>query len=196
MHCSSRILLGIGFSLLVFSSSWCKEQPKSEVRHKVCVAGISNRTATSLMEDRMAARLTRRLVQNKLGAVAMDSPTTNDRELHPTIDNGDEMKRQDCDYLLLIQVRDPKLDPTAPRMPPITIGGRVPSTDASDPMGGNSGSVYHDNLQIDFALFRPGSLKAAMEARILEQTSSNVSDSLVQAMDRVANRVAHDVKKK
>lgn len=196
MRCSSRILLGIGFSLLVFSFSWCKEQPKSEVRHKVCVAGISDRTATSLMEDRMAARLTRSLVQNKLGAVAMDSPTTNDRELHPTIDNGDEMKRQDCDYLLLIQLRDPKLDPTAPRMPPITIGGRVPSTDTSDPMGGQSGPVYRDNLEIDFALFRAGKFDATTNTSILERPSANVSDSLVQAMDRVANRVAHDLKKK
>lgn len=37
---------------------------------------------------------------------------------------------------------------------------------------------------------------AARLTKILEKPSANVSDSLVQAMDRVANRVAHDLKKK
>jgi hypothetical protein len=144
----------------------------------------------------MAARLMKSLDQNKLEAVAMDSVTTDDRELRPTIANGNEMKRQACDYLLLIQVRDPKIDVTEPRLPSVAIGGRVPSTDASDPMGGESGPVYRSDLEIDFALFRSGKFDATTNTSILEKPSANVSDSLVQAMDRVANRVAHDLKKK
>ncbi len=192
-----RILLRATFLLLVFTvPSWSKEQPKSAGRWKVCVAGISNRTPTSLFEERMAARLARSLEQNKLSAVTMDSLTTNDRDLHPTVENGDEIKRRECDYVLLTQVRDPKRDLTGPRMPTIAVGGKVPSTDASDPMGGQSGPVYRDELEIEFALFRAGRFDATTDASILERPSANMSDSLMQGMDRVANRVAHDLKKK
>lgn len=184
------------FVLIVSLPSWSKEQPKSEGRLKVCVAGISNQTATSVFEERMAARLTKSLEQNKLAAVAMDSLTTNERELRPTFQNGDEMKRQECDYVLLTQVRNPRTDVTTPRIPSVSIGGRVPSTDASDPMGGQSGPVYREELEIDFAVFRAGKLDPTTNTVINERPSGNVSESLVQAMDRVANRVAHDLKKK
>lgn len=197
MRRPARAFLCVGSILLALSFvSWSKEQSKPGERIKVCVAGISNRTATSLFEERMAARLTKSLEQNKLAALAMDSSTTNDHELHPTVENGQEMKRQECDYVLLTQVRESRSNMTGPRMPPITIGGRVPSTDASDPMGGQSGPVYRDELEIDFALFRAGKFDATTDASILERPSANVSESLVQAMDRVANRVAHDLKKK
>lgn len=63
-------------------------------------------------------------------------------------------------------------------------------------MGGSSGPVYRDNLEIAFALFRAGKATAVTNATLLEQPSANVSDSLVQAMDRVANRVHHELKKK
>ncbi len=58
------------------------------------------------------------------------------------------------------------------------------------------GPGYRDDLEIDFALFRGGKFDPTINASILERPSANVSDSLVQAMDRVANRVAHDLKKK
>ena len=141
------------------------------------------------------ARLKKSLDQNRIAGVAMDSLTTNDRELHPTVENGEEMKRQECDYVLLTQVRNPKTEVAEPRVPSIAIGGRVPSTDASDPMGGESGPVYREELEIDFSLFRAGRFDATTNATILERPSANVSDSLVQAMDRVANRVTHDLKK-
>jgi len=144
----------------------------------------------------MTERLTKSLVENKLAAVAMDSATTDDRELHPTLANSGELKRWECDFLVLTQVRNPKDNLTEPRIPPISIGGKVPSTDASDPMGGQSGPIYRDNLEIDFALFRPGKFAAMRNTKILAQPSANVSDSLMQAMDRVANRVGHDLKKK
>jgi hypothetical protein len=63
-------------------------------------------------------------------------------------------------------------------------------------MGGQSGPVYRENLEINFALFRPGKPSATMNATILAQPSANVSDSLMLAMDRVANRVSHELKKK
>ncbi len=194
---AASLLYWVTSSILIFSiPSWSKEQPKSEVRLKVCVAGVSNQTATSLFEERMAARLTKSLEQNKLAAVAMDSPTTNERELRPTFQNGEEMKRQECDYVLLTQVRNPRTDVTNLRMPSVSIGGRPPSTDASDPMGGQSGPVYRDEMEIDFAVFRAGKFDPTTNTSINERPSANVSESLVQAMDRVANRVAHDLKKK
>ena len=187
-------LLSLPLAALVLSCpASAKEPPKSEVSFRVCVAGISNRTATSLFEERMQGRLAKGLGQNKLAAVTLDSLTTDDSALHPTVANGSEMKSHECDYLLLTQVRDPKRDLTTPRVPPISIGGRVPSTDASDPLGGES--VYRDNLEVDFALFRAGKFEAETDASIQAQPSTNVSDSLMQAMDRVANRVAHDLKK-
>jgi hypothetical protein len=128
--------------------------------------------------------------------VAMDSAATKDRELRPTLENSSEMKSRECDYVLLTQVTDPKAHRTEPRGPQISIGGKTPSVDASDPMGGQSGPVYRDSLEIDFALFRAGKPSAAMNATLLEQPSANVSDSLVQAMDRVANRVQHELKKR
>jgi hypothetical protein len=107
MRRPARAFLCVGSILLALSFvSWSKEQSKPGERIKVCVAGISNRTATSLFEERMAARLTKSLEQNKLAALAMDSSTTNDHELHPTVENGQEMKRQECDYVLLTQVRE------------------------------------------------------------------------------------------
>jgi hypothetical protein len=72
----------------------------------------------------------------------------------------------------------------------------VPSVDASDPLGGQSGPVYRDNLEVNFALFRSGTPKALLDTRLLDRPSANVSDSLMQAMDRVANRIHHELKKK
>jgi hypothetical protein len=174
-------------------------QPKQAT--KVCVAVVRNATTTPLFVERITARLTKSLVENKLAAVTMDSATTADRELRPSLENAEELKSRECDYLVLTRVTDPKThrtDPGSPalRVPPVSIGGRTPSVDASDPMGGQSGPAYRDDLEIDFALFRPGKPSAAMNATLVEQPSANVSDSLVQAMDRVANRVKHELKKK
>jgi hypothetical protein len=176
--------------------SWAKESSQTEGHTRVCVALVSNRTTTSLFVERMTERLTKSLVQSKLAAVAMDSATTDDRELRPTLANGEELKRLQCDYVVLTQVANPKPNLTEPRVPSIIIGGKVPSTDASDPMGGQSGPIHRENLEIDFALFRPGKPSAIMNATILAQPSANVSDSLMQTMDRVANRVSHELKKK
>jgi hypothetical protein len=199
MRQSGCVLPLLSAVLLLLASalpSWAKESSQTEVHTRVCVALVSNRTTTSLFVERMTERLTKSLVQSKLAAVAMDSATTDDRELHPTLANGEELKRLQCDYVVLTQVANPKGNLTEPRVPSIVIGGKVPSTDASDPMGGQSGPVYRDNLEIKFALFRPGKVSAVMNTTVLAQPSANVSDSLVQTMDRVANRVSHELKKK
>jgi hypothetical protein len=188
-------LLTVLFSLVSAVPSQSKESSEPEIRPKMCVAMVTNRTTTSLFLERMTERLTKSLVQNKLAAVALDSATTDDRELHPTLANSVELKRLECDYLVLTQVANPKPRLAEPRAPSITIGGRVPSTDASDP-GGQPGPSSRDNLEINFALFRPGKPSAMMNATILAQPSANVSDSLMPVMERVANRVAHELKKK
>jgi hypothetical protein len=165
---------------------------------RICVAVINNHTTKSLDPERMTERLVRSLTGDQIKAAAMESSTTSNRTLHPTLENGVEVKSRQCDYLVLTQVTDPKADhdPTNLRSPDISIGGKVPSVDASDPMGGQSRPVYRDNLEVNFALFRAGTPKALIDTRIVDQPSANVSDSLMQAMGRVANRISHEVKKK
>src|ERR1700736_3489872 len=104
----------------------------------------------------MTERLTKSLKNNKLKALMMDSATTTQRKLEPTAENGQESSQKDCDYILLTQILDPQAHALEPQMPTISIGGRVPSIDASDPLGGSSGPVHRDNLKIGSALFRLG----------------------------------------
>jgi hypothetical protein len=67
--------------------------------------------------------------------------------------------------------------------------------DASNPLGGSSGPVYRENLQVDFALFQVGLFKPVLDTYVLERPSANVSDTLLPAMDHEANRVGHELKK-
>ena len=163
---------------------------------RVCVAVITNGTSKSLLEDRLTTRLARDLSNTRLIAVVMDSTTTSDRELHATLENSEEVKRRECDFLVLTQVSDPRSRPTDLAIPPISIGGRAPSVDASDPLGGQSGPQYRDSLDVNFAVFRTGSPKSVLNTKISDQPSGNVSDSMMQAIDREANRIGHDLKKK
>jgi len=170
--------------------------PQPKPGAKVCVAIVSNMSARSALVDRLTERLSKDLRDDKIKAVTMDSGTTTDPKLHPTRENGEEAKSRDCDYMLLTQIVDPKTRPFDPQSPQISIGGRVPSIDASDPMGGSSGPVYRDNLQISFALFPMDRLKPVLDTVILAQPSGNASDNLLTAMDRESNRVSRELKKK
>src|SRR5882672_420360 len=171
--------------LLASTSLACSQELSSqpETGGKVCVAAVNNRTGKSLFVERMTERLARSLGESKLNAVVMDSATTSDRELRPTLGNSEELKRRECDYLVLTQVVDPKSRPTEPVIPPISIGGKVSSANASDPLGGQSGPQYRDPLDVNFAVFRPGSPKSVLNTKISDQPSGNVSDSMMQAMD-------------
>ncbi len=144
----------------------------------------------------MTERLSKDLRDDKFNAVTMDSSTTTDYKLHPTRENGEEAKSHDCDYILLTQIAEPKKHPFAPQGAQISIGGKVPSTDASDPLGGSSGPVYRDNLQVSFALFPIERLKPVLDTVLLAQPSGHVSDNLLAAMDRESNHVGHELKKK
>jgi hypothetical protein len=168
-------------------------QPKSGA--KVCVASVANASTTSAFVERMTERLTRSLKQNKINAVTMDSRTTEKHPLELSSDNGEEAQQKECDYILLSQIRDPRQHPLEPQPPQISIGGRVPSVDASDPMGGSSGPVYRENLEVAVALFRMGRYKPVLDTYVLERPSSSVSDTLLTAMDHEANRVDHELKK-
>ena len=191
--------LGLVSVLFVFSLTapqHLSSQPSAGT--SICVAVVNNRSPKSLDPERMTDRLVRSLTGDKIKAEAIDSSTTSDRTLRPTLENGGEVKSRGCDYLVLTQVTDPKTDhdPTEFHSTEISVGGKVPSVDASDPLGGQSGPVYRDSLDINFALFRPGATKPLLDTRILDRPSGNVSDSLMQAMDLVANRVNHELKKK
>jgi hypothetical protein len=153
-------------------------------------------SGSSVLEDRMTERLSKSLKDNKISAVAMDSSTTTDHKLHLTAENGHEAKGKECDYILLTQIVEPKAHPEEPQIPPISIGRKVPSIDASDPLGGSSGPVYRDNLQISFALFRTDRFKPVVDTVMLAQPSGNVSGNLLSTMDRESNRIGHELKKK
>jgi hypothetical protein len=155
------------------------------------VAVVANATTKPADVERMTARLVKNLQDAKVTAVAMESRTTMHRELQPTPENGAEAQDKQCDHILLTQIIDFNNDPLEPRGPTISVGGRVPSIDAAD-----SGTVYRDNLQINFDLFRIGRFKPIVDGAVQEKPAVNVSDSLMPAMDREANRISHDLKKK
>jgi hypothetical protein len=145
----------------------------------------------------MTARLVKAVSDKTLSAAAMDSTTGNSKELRPTLENSEEMKDKDCDYLVLTMVTGSSSHVNLPRDPEVSIGSaRVPSIDASDPMGGQSGPVYRDELNINFAVFRSGDPKPILDTRILDRARTNSSDSLMDAMDREGNRINHELKKR
>jgi hypothetical protein len=163
-------------------------QPKSDA--KICVATVANASTTRAFVEHLTERLTGSLKQNKITAEAMDSRTTDKYPLELSNDNGEEAKEKECDYILLSQIRDPRQHPLEPQAPQISIGGRVPSVDASD-----SHPVYRDNLQVAFAIFRIGRFKPVLETYVLERPSANALETLLPAMDHEANRVDHELKK-
>lgn len=163
---------------------------------KVCVAVVNNHTAELLSPDRMTARLVKAVIDKKHSAAAMETATSDSRKLKPSLENSEEMKSKDCDYIVLTMITGSSRNAT-PGDAGISIGhARVPSIDASDPLGGESGPVYRNELEINFAVFRAGNLNPIIDTQILDRAKANVSDSLMDAMDREGNRVRHELKKK
>ena len=162
---------------------------------RVCVAIVDNTSTVSVYEERLTERLVKSLRRDKLEAVAMDSSTTREHTLRPTRQNSDEADSKQCGYTLLTQIVETRINPAAPETSP-RAGARVPSVDASDPMGGRSGPVYREELGIAFALFRTSRYDPVLNTFILERASANVSDTFLVAMDRIANRVSRELKKK
>jgi hypothetical protein len=183
--------LGYRFSVL-FSVAVClapfQATSQELSRAKVCVAVVNNHTAELLSPDRMTVRLVKAVSDKKLSVVAMDSATGNSKELRPTLENSQEMKSKECDYLLLTMVTGSSKRGDSPSI--------VPSTDASDPMGGQSGPVYRSEIEVNFAVFRSGGLNPILDTQILDRPRANASDSLMDAMDREGNRVKHKLEKK
>jgi len=161
---------------------------------KLCVATVANASTALAMPDRLTQRLVNSLKQNKMRVVTLDSATTTQSQIRPTTENGEESKQKDCEFILLTQIRSKQLNPTE-STPEISIGGRVPSIDASDPLGGQSGPVYRDNVEIRFALFRTDRFEPQLETVLLDRPTSSATDSFIGAMDREANRIAKEWKK-
>jgi hypothetical protein len=187
-------LVALAFVFPAASAQDLPSQPKANA--KVCVAIVSNLSTRGVLADRMTERLSKSLKDDKINTLRIDSSTTTDRKLHPTRENGEDAKSNECDYILLTQISDPKAHLYDEQPPQISVGGRVPSTDASDPLGGSSGPVYRTNLEISFALFRTDARKPIVDDLIMAQPSGAVSDNLLSAMDRESNRISHELKKK
>lgn len=163
---------------------------------RICVATVGNASTVSVMEERLTDRLAKDLARAKIDSISMDSATTRDQKLWPTRDNGEEARSKECDYILLTRIEDKRALSGQGTTPEISIGGRVPSLDASDPLSGTTGPVYRENMRVNFALFQTGKTDPMIDTYILERSSANVSESFLEAMDREANRVSHEVKKK
>lgn len=190
-HLSSLLIFAV--ALPAFAQD-LPSHPKDSAT--VCVATVTNLSPRSAMLDRLTQRLAKDLSEEKIRALAMESTTTTDSKLHPTRENGEEARSKDCDYILLTQIVDPKTRPLEAHSPQISIGGKVPSTDASDPLGGSSGPVYRENLQIGFAVFPIERVKPMLDTVILARPSGSATDNLLSAMDQESNRVGHEFKKK
>ena len=131
------LLFGCFLTLLALTPlslrAWQQDTPpQAQNVAKVCVATVANASTTSAFVERMTVRLANSLEANKVDTVKMDSRTTTQRKLQPTRENGEESRKKECDYILLTQIVDPRTHPLEPRLPEISIGGRVPSVDASD----------------------------------------------------------------
>ena len=57
-----------------------------------------------------------------------------------------------------------------------------------DPLGGSSGPVYREDIEVAFALFRASKYDPILDTSILEPASANVSDTFLAGVDRIANR--------
>lgn len=191
-----RPLLIAALLILLCPALLLAQSPSPESKNpKVCVAMVANASAVSAPLERLTERLAKSLKRGKVEAMAMDSSTIMDRNLRPTRLNVEEADDKQCDYTLLTQIVESRAHPAAP--PTLRRNGAtVPSVDAADPLGGNSGPVYRENMQIDFALFRASHYDPVVDTYILERASANVSDTFLTGMDRIANRVSHDLKKK
>jgi len=190
MPLSRFVILNLVLISLAIAATTQDLPPQPKIGAKVCVATVANASSTSAFVERLTDRLTKSLKQDKFDAVALDSSTSDKYPLQLSTENGGEAKERECDYVLVSQIRDPRQHTLEPRPPQISIGGRVPSTDASDPS-----PVSRNNLQVAFALFRIGRFKPVLDTYVLDRPSANVSDTLVAAMDHEANRVGHELKK-
>jgi hypothetical protein len=142
----------------------------------------------------MTARLVKAVTDKKFSAVAMDSATGDAKNLKPTLENSEEMKGKDCEYIVLTMVTGSSKYPGPSSGAGISIGrAQVPSIDASD---GGSKPVYRNELEINFAIFRAGNPYPLLDTQILDRARWNTSDSLMDAMDREASRVKHELKRK
>ena len=164
---------------------------------QICVAQVANASAVSADLGRLTERLVKSLKRDKKqDALAMDSSTAMSRRLQPTRENSDEADAKECDYVLLTRIVESRAHPAMPAtMHP--SGPVVPNIDASDTRPGSSSEpVYREEMQISFALFRVSHLDPVVDTDILEAASANVSDTFMAAMDRVASRVTHELKRK
>ncbi len=174
------------------TSAQDKVAPQSSEATRVCIATVANASTTSVFVERLTDRLTANLKQDKVNAVAIKSRATNKYPLQMSNQIREESKKNECDYVLLTQIRDQRQHPFEPQAPQISIGGRVPSVDASD--SASHGPVYRENLQVAFALFRIDRFNPVLDTYVLERPSASVSDTLLPAMDREANRVRDELR--
>lgn len=182
--------------LTLAAAAWQQElppQPKPD--GKVCIATVGNASTNSAFVEHLTERLSHSLSRDKVKNVSMDSRTTTDRELRPTEANGRESRDNDCDYILLTQIAQAPEHAIDPYKRDVVISRPTPDIDASNPAPNRRAPFARDVVQIRFAIFRIGRLKPVVDTSIRAYAAQNVSDSFLPVMDRIASRVAHEVRK-
>lgn len=190
-----RWILGILPMLLWLIPLFGLATPDELGTPRVCVATVSNASTVSAYVERLTERLVKSLKRDKVESLAMESSTTMQRKLKPTRLNLDEADDKQCEYTLLTQIVEVRTHPGVPQTTEPRPGAIVPSIDAADPLGGSSGPVYREEEQISFALFRSQHDDPVVDTYVRDRASANVSDSFLAGMDRIANRVSHELKK-
>ncbi len=186
---------------VLFAATLVPAQPQSGGKRnpKVCVAEVANASTVSADLGRLTDRLVKSLKRGKMDAEAMESSTTMDRHLHVTGENAEEADSKRCDFTLLTQIVETRQHPAAPPSsdPRGRAGPAVPSVDASDTVPGSSSApVYREEMEISFAVFQSSHHEPVVDTSVFDTASAGVSDSFQQVMDRVANRVTHELKKR
>ena len=155
---------------------------------RVCVALVSNRSTQSIFAENLTDRLLKALKSNKSDAIGIPSVSTMSSDLEPSQRNRDEARDAGCDFLLLTQVSEV----SASQEVRSHLAPPLPSADASER------DAYDQNqLNLEFALFtldKPNS-KPVAHSFIPTGEPTNVTSRVLQAMDRVANRVSRELKK-
>ena len=192
----SRALLPAFLVLAALAALAQNELPPQPAKKnaKLCVAIVGNASTTPALEERMTARLVQTLKDMRVNVEGMDSRTTMQHRITMTSDNSAESRDKECDYVLLTQLTEPRLQPNALDMPTIQIGKRAPNVDASGPL--DSTQEQRESLEVVFVMFRNGRLKPVVDTSVPAYSIHHVAEDFLPAMDREASRIAREFNKK
>ena len=164
----------------------------SKPEAKVCVAQVANLSAESVREPWLTTQLSSNLKRFKLDVLTLESRTPARRRIELDLDTAAEVRDKNCDYVLLTQIVDLRRGILGSTQPNISLGKRIPGTDASE----GPGLGRQNDVQLRYALFRIGRPEPVFEDAISEQSSTSTNYNVEADVDREAARIRHELTKK